>query len=118
MSQLINNRVSLVLAGAALAVALVSGAPARAADADTTLMYQGAIESNNKCVSESTQAQEDTTAALGAKAGNFSLLVGDLLTGTNKTRGEARVERFSLGCSAPWVAERLNFYKTNIQPKL
>ena len=105
----------------ALALAAFIGYPAAAQQTGPAVItqYFGAGEAMNLCGTQLTDAQEMRLSQLAQERGGSSVASGDMLALIQQARDSTRVRRFGLGgCNDPIVQERLNFFRTTIQPSM
>ena len=105
----------------ALALAAFVAYPATAQQSGPAVItqYFGAAEAMDLCGSKLTDAQTARISQLAQERGGATVPSGDMLALVQQGRDSTRVRRFGLnGCNDPIVQERLNFFRTTIQPGL
>jgi hypothetical protein len=110
---------ALAVALAAFAGLYAGPAAAQQSGAAIITQYEGAAEAMDQCGTKLTDAQTLRVAGLEQERGAASIPTGDALALRQQGRDSTRVRRFGLnGCNDPIVQERLNFFRTTIQPSL
>jgi hypothetical protein len=94
---------------AALAIALGAALPAAAQTNDFDKVHTAA-QSAGVCTAALSAAAEDKVGAIAAKSADAAWMVGGTLSRENSVRGKARVDAYSLGCSAESVAAAVKAY--------
>ena len=110
---------SLPALGLALAAFMFYPASAQQGGPAVITQYFGAAEAMDLCGTRLTDAQEARVSQLAQERGGSTVPAGDMLALIQQARDSTRVRRFGLGgCKDPIVVERLNFFRTTIQPGL
>ena len=104
----------------ALALAAFAAHPAAAQTGPAVItQYFAAAEAMDLCGTKLSEAQIARVSQLAQERGGASVPSGDMLALVQQGRDSTRVRRFGLGgCNDPLVQERLNFFRTTIQPGL
>ena len=104
----------------ALALAAFVTYPAAAQTGPAVItQYFSAAEAMDLCGTKLSDAQVARISQLAQERGGSSVPSGDMLALIQQGRDSTRVRRFGLGgCNDPIVVERLNFFRTTIQPGL
>jgi hypothetical protein len=109
---------SLPVLALALAAFITHPAAAQSGPAVIT-QYFGAAEAMDLCGAKLSDAQIARVSQLAQERGGATVPSGDMLALIQQGRDSTRVRRFGLnGCNDPIVQDRLNFFRTTIQPGL
>lgn len=99
------------IAAAALLTSVAAGASAQSAD--FTKIHQGA-QIAGICTGALSQAQENKVGMIAAAAAG-DMTVGAILSAETKTRGDARVQAYSLGCKDAKNTEAVKYYTDKVK---
>ena len=110
---------SLPILALALAAFVAYPAAAQQSGAAVITQYFGAAEAMNLCGTKLTDAQIARVSQLVQERGGATVPAGDMIALVQQGEDSTRVRRFGLnGCNDPIVQDRLNFFRTTIQPGL
>ncbi len=99
------------VAAAALLASVASGAFAQSAEFNK--IHEGA-QVTGVCNGALSQAQENKVGLIAA-ASTGDLLVGGILSTETKTRGDARVQAYSLGCKDAKNTAAIQYYTDKVK---